>query len=138
MRRWQLALGFLGSVLMVAGTVLPWMTFYAGLDTKSGLSGLYGRLLLAAGVALLGLVVVSARRPGALVRGLIAALALTSATTAAVLLSRALDLTETPAMLMLVPKVGPGLAFVLAGATLALVAAIPRRTVAVETVRADS
>lgn len=39
----------LGGALVCVGTMLPWMTFFAGLQSLSGLVGLYGRMLFASG-----------------------------------------------------------------------------------------
>lgn len=38
-----------GGALVCAGTLLPWMSFFAGLQSLSGLAGLYGRILFASG-----------------------------------------------------------------------------------------
>lgn len=40
---------FAGGTLICAGTALPWMFFFAGLQSLSGLVGLYGRVLFASG-----------------------------------------------------------------------------------------
>jgi len=40
---------FLGGALVCVGTMLPWMSFFAGLQSLSGLVGLYGRILFASG-----------------------------------------------------------------------------------------
>lgn len=39
-----------GGTLVSVGAVLPWMSFFAGLQSFSGLIGLYGRILFASGV----------------------------------------------------------------------------------------
>ena len=39
-----------GSALVMAGAVLPWLSVYAGLKSYAGVTGLYGRLLLAGGM----------------------------------------------------------------------------------------
>lgn len=44
-----------GGVLAAAGALLPWFTFFANLQSMRGISGLYGWLVLAAGVASAGL-----------------------------------------------------------------------------------
>ncbi len=42
-----------GGALIVAGTLLPWFTLFAGLHRFPGTTGLYGRLLLAGGLVVL-------------------------------------------------------------------------------------
>ena len=51
-RRKQLigALALVGGALIIAGTLLPWFSLFAGLQPYSGVVGLNGRLLLAGGV----------------------------------------------------------------------------------------
>lgn len=52
-----------GGALTCAGAMLPWLTFFAGLQSYSGLVGLYGRLVLGAGVlATIGGVAMITRR----------------------------------------------------------------------------
>lgn len=49
-RDWPHALvAIAGGTLVVVGSVLPWMSLFAGLQAYSGVSGLYGRLALAGG-----------------------------------------------------------------------------------------
>lgn len=52
-----------GGALVVAGALLPWLTFFAGLQSYGGMVGLYGRLLLAGGIVavLLGAALVARR-----------------------------------------------------------------------------
>ena len=38
-----------GGALVCVGTTLPWLSFFAGLQSLSGLVGLYGRMLFASG-----------------------------------------------------------------------------------------
>jgi hypothetical protein len=40
-----------GSILVAAGALMPWLSLYAGLKVYTGTAGLYGRLLLAGGIA---------------------------------------------------------------------------------------
>ena len=49
-RRRNILAVLVGGVLICVGTMLPWMSFFAGLQTLWGLAGLYGRLLFASGV----------------------------------------------------------------------------------------
>ena len=55
-RRRKILAVLVGGALICLGTMLPWMSFFAGLQTLSGFAGLYGRLLFASGAlaALLG------------------------------------------------------------------------------------
>ena len=39
----------IGGTLVCVGSALPWMSFFAGLQSLSGLIGLYGRILFASG-----------------------------------------------------------------------------------------
>src|SRR5439155_9402342 len=40
-----------GGVLLVVGSFLPWLRLFAGIDSYSGESGTYGRVLVAGGIA---------------------------------------------------------------------------------------
>jgi hypothetical protein len=59
------ALAVVGGALLVTGTLLPWLSFFVGLQTYRGITGLYGQILLAGGAAsvLGGLVYVRLPRP---------------------------------------------------------------------------
>lgn len=53
--RGAIASALSGGALVCTGTVLPWLSLFAGLQTYSGLVGLYGRVLFAGGaLAVLG------------------------------------------------------------------------------------
>ena len=131
--RRRLAIGAVtGGALLGAGAALPWLTFFAGLHRLSGLTGLHGRSLLAAGAlcALAGLVL--GVRDSRAARGLLLALG-----AAALLLTLWViaGLRETLQALareqpMLVAQPGYGVALCVAGALLVTVAAWPRRQVA--------
>lgn len=56
---------FVGGLLVCVGTTLPWMSFFAGLHSLSGLVGLYGRILFASGalVVLFGTTMLLRRSP---------------------------------------------------------------------------
>lgn len=109
-------LPLLGGSAMIVGVLLPWMTFYAGLQRLNGLTGMYGRWLLAAGVVVVGLAAWSTWRRVQWPSIALVLVGLTCTVSAAVLLLRAQQMTETEAMLMLVPRLGPGLPLVLVGA----------------------
>ena len=48
-RRLVGVLGMIGGALIVAGSLMPWLSLYAGLDPISGVEGLNGRVLIGAG-----------------------------------------------------------------------------------------
>lgn len=114
-----------GSSAIVVGALLPWMTFFAGLQRISGVSGAYGKALLAVGivsavVALLARVRTSQRvwLRASIVLGASASVA------AVVLLVRAMQLTSSEMMRMMVPRVGPGLWVVAIGGGVAALTAL--------------
>ena len=45
----------LGGMTIIAGTLMPWMTLFAGLHTYRGIIGLYGRLIAGGGVVTVAL-----------------------------------------------------------------------------------
>jgi hypothetical protein len=45
----------LGGMTIIAGTLMPWMTLLAGLQSFRGIIGLYGKLIAAGGVVAVGL-----------------------------------------------------------------------------------
>jgi hypothetical protein len=57
------ALPLLGGGAIMAGVLLPWMTFYAGLQRLNGLQGVHGWWLLSAGVAAVVLTALQWRAP---------------------------------------------------------------------------
>lgn len=54
-RRTTAAIVIAGGMTIVAGTVMPWMTLFAGLHTYRGVIGLYGRLIALGGVVIVAL-----------------------------------------------------------------------------------
>ncbi|MFN2602581.1 MAG: hypothetical protein ABR582_07495 [Gemmatimonadaceae bacterium] len=58
----------LGGMTIVAGTLMPWMTLFAGLHTYRGIIGLYGRLIAGGGVVTVALGVLLGARDNRLVR----------------------------------------------------------------------
>ncbi|HYW30242.1 MAG TPA: hypothetical protein VE869_01965 [Gemmatimonas sp.] len=120
-----------GGVAIASGAMLPWMTFYAGLQRVNGTSGLYGRLLLAGGLLLVLVGALRVWRDGAALRRTSLAVGVVAAVGAILLLARAYGMAGSPASLMLVPRVGPGLFVIVFGGVLATVAMLrlPQRTV---------
>ncbi len=118
----------LGGLLVTGGAFLPWLSFYAGLYPLRGVIGVWGRLLAVAGVlcALIG-----ARawwrggRAGRLTQQAIAigsgAMVLFALWLLAQLALTMRALQKNP---MIVPRLGPGLFVVLAGAVVALAPAL--------------
>ncbi len=122
----------LGGALLALGAWLPWLTLFAGLQAYSGLTGLYGRLLLAGGAVVTALGVLAWRRRrearGASVLrvgALLAAPLLGLAAWALVGLVSTLE--AQAAQPMLVMRMGPGLFVALTGALLAVGAPLLRR-----------
>ena len=108
-----------GATLVCAGTALPWMSFFAGLQSISGLVGLYGRTLFGSGVlaALLGAAML--RRSHRWLQPTIAALG--AAQTLFIiwlLLGLRATIRELGVHAMLLARPGPGLFVALAGAVL--------------------
>lgn len=104
-----------GSSAVVVGALLPWMTFFAGLQSVRGVSGAYGRALLVLGVISWCIAAVRLVRRHEHQRWVLTACGGIAALSAAVLLARAYGMSTAPAMRMMVPGVGPGLWIILAG-----------------------
>ena len=51
-RWWAASAAVLGGGMIAAGTLLPWLSFFAGLHPVRGVAGLNGRFLLAAGLGI--------------------------------------------------------------------------------------
>jgi hypothetical protein len=124
-RDWPHALmAITGGSLVVVGSLLPWMSLFAGLHTYSGLAGYYGRLILAGGaLSVLGGIAILTR-PHAWLRlgigGLGVALALLAGWIFLGLRSTIRELGHHP---LLLARAGPGVFVVIAGA-LALAAVL--------------
>ena len=58
----------LGGMTIVAGTLMPWLTLFAGLHTYRGIIGLYGRLIAGGGVVAVALGVLLSARDNRLLR----------------------------------------------------------------------
>jgi hypothetical protein len=118
----------IGGVAMVTGALLPWMTFYAGLQPIAGTRGGYGKAVLLAGVAVCIVGAVRSREDARWTRVLLAVIGSSVVAGGALLLWRAWQLVSSQGALMLVPRLGPGLFVVIAGGLLILVSqALARR-----------
>jgi len=126
-----------GGILVAAGSLLPWMSLFAGLRGFPGILGLYGRLTFAGGVflALGGLAMIV--RTERFIRPLVASIGVAIALFAGWILfglrATTQRLEEQP---MLVARPGPGLFVVLAGAL--MVAALAFQTYRVGKTEASS
>jgi VIT1/CCC1 family predicted Fe2+/Mn2+ transporter len=124
--RRAVAAAVLGGALTCVGAMLPWLTLFAGLQSYSGLVGLYGRLVLAAGVlATVGGVVMTTRSDRWLRRtlgGLGIALTLFVVWLLVGLRSTTGDLRHHA---MLLARPGPGLFVALVGAILIASCGLP-------------
>ncbi len=117
------AVAVLGGALIELGVFLPWLSLYAGLQPLRGVIGLYGRMLAVGGAVCLAIAVWSWLRP---TRGLGRAMSLLGAVLAGFAAWLVVQLMATYRTLepMLVPRLGPGLFVVLAGALLVTAGAI--------------
>ena len=117
-----------GGSLVVAGAMLPWLSFFAGLQSYSGMVGLYGRLLFAGGVlaVVAGVVILigSIRwlRPGVGALGLLLALF-----TSWLLLGLRTTTRELSGHPLIVARPGPGLFVALVGALAVAGLLVPAR-----------
>ncbi|HEV8446714.1 MAG TPA: hypothetical protein VGQ44_07835 [Gemmatimonadaceae bacterium] len=116
-----------GGMLVSLGSLLPWMSLFAGLQRFPGIHGLYGRLVFAGGVlAALGGLAMLARNEW-FIRPLVACIGVSLSLFAAWIL---LGLRETTRRLedhpMIVARPGPGLFVVLAGGLTIAALAFPR------------
>lgn len=118
--RYAAPVAMLGGALLVAGALLPWMTFYAGLQPIAGTRGGYGKAMLLAGIVAGIVGVVRARNDARWTRVLLAVIGSGAVAGGALLLWRAWSLAHSQGALMLVPRVGPGLLVVMAGGALVL------------------
>lgn len=117
-----------GGLLAIVGAVLPWLTLNAGLQRYSGTIGPYGWLIVAAGATAIGIGVLNVlRRPLWLsLANVLLGVALLCFT--AWLMLGLQQLLHRPDMVMSVPRAGPGLYVVLAGAiAIALSSAVQYR-----------
>lgn len=122
------AVGTTGGALIIAGTLLPWFSLYAGLHPLRGTAGLNGRLLLAGGAVavLLGLAlfVRGDRRLRRVLGGLGVGLAIFAAWILLGLPATYRTMQDNP---MLVARIGPGVFVAMLGALVVAAAALTRR-----------
>ena len=108
-----------GGALVCAGTMLPWLSFFAGLQSLSGLVGLYGRILFASGaLAVLSGTAMLQRRRNWLLLATAALGVVQMLFIAWLLVGLHSTLTELGMHAMLLARPGPGLFIALAGAVL--------------------
>jgi hypothetical protein len=126
-------LAIVGGAAVVLGSYLPWMSYFAGLVPLRGVTGLYGRLLLGAGIVGLlfgcGLAWKRAPRVRTYSRRGAALLGLAVAAASAWLLLGVWELTRVSRTnAMLAPRPSAGLLVVLlGGCLLSLAAWVPER-----------
>lgn len=122
--RGSVSSALLGGALVSAGAALPWMSFFAGLQSFSGLVGLYGRILFASGaLAVLFGVTMLLRREGWLRRTTAVLGAMQVLFIAWLLVGLRSTLEHLGMHAMLLARPGPGLFVALAGALLVYVSA---------------
>lgn len=117
-QRWLSGAFVAGGALAAAGALLPWFTLYAGLYQYTGTVGLYGRLILAAGLLAIATGLVTLRMQNALPAraGLVFGLMLLAFS--AWLYVGLVEIVHRPESVMIVARAGPGLILVLSGAAL--------------------
>ena len=127
--RGNIATVLLGGALVCIGTTLPWMSFFAGVQSLSGLVGLYGRILFVSGafVVLMGTAMLQRRAAWLLFgTGLLGVLQMLFVGWLLIGLRATLGDLDMHAMLLARP--GPGLFVAFAGALLVSAAMIPPAT----------
>jgi len=120
-------LGIAGGALIVAGTLMPWFSLFAGLHPYPGTTGLFGRLLLAGGAvaSVAGAALLWSGAP--LVRRLVGALGVAMLGFAGWLAVGLFDtIRGVQANPMMVARIEPGLFVVLAGAAVVAAALLVR------------
>jgi hypothetical protein len=125
-QRWLSGAFAASGALAIAGALLPWLTLYAGLYRYSGVTGLYGRLILAIGAVA---VIAGAFAPRVQSRWLRlggVALGITLLGFAAWLYTGMQEVINRPEAVMAVAQPGPGLTVVLAAGALMSATAVLR------------
>jgi len=119
------AIVIVGGVTIIVGTLLPWMTLFAGLHELPGVSGLYGRLIAGAGTLAIGLGVYLLSRDSRLVKFVSAGVGITILIFATILLRNVMAIAGNHrADPMMLARSGSGLYVCLAGAALLCVAVL--------------
>lgn len=114
-----------GGALVCVGTMLPWMSFFAGLQSLSGLVGLYGRILFASGaLAVLSGTAMLHRRADWLFSSTAVLGGVQTVFVVWLLLGLRATLHQLGMHAMLIARPGPGLFVAMAGALLVAAAAI--------------
>lgn len=131
-RRLVAGLGAAGGALTIIGSVLPWISLYAGLQSIAGTDGLNGRILAGLGVAAALVAVVHAVRGGQATRWLLGIAGFAVLALGGWL---GIQLLQTEAVLaadpLLVSRLEPGLAVSLVGGSLLLATLfVPARSLA--------
>lgn len=108
-----------GGALVCLGAALPWLTFFAGLQSYSGLVGLYGRIVFAGGILAITSAVATRLTSPATLRPMVGALGVALAIFVCWLLAGLRSTTQALGMhAMLIARPGPGLFVALAGSLL--------------------
>ncbi|HEV2084085.1 MAG TPA: hypothetical protein VGR09_03310 [Gemmatimonadales bacterium] len=117
-----MVVSLVGGVLVMAGALLPWLTLFAGLQRYSGMVGWYGRGIFASGTLAVAGALWRRGRPPWWLRRMIAGLGAVLVVFSGWLLLGLHQIIQHGASPMLVPRAGPGLFVVLAGAGLLSIA----------------
>lgn len=110
------AMAGLGGALAVIGSALPWLSFYAGLQQVRGSDGQHGLIIIALGLATVGIAALHLARGGAMTRWLLAGAGFATVAVAGYvgigLLEAFATLSADP---LLIARLEPGLGVVLLG-----------------------
>ncbi|MFL5577060.1 MAG: hypothetical protein ACJ79S_13940 [Gemmatimonadaceae bacterium] len=116
----------IGGALTGIGAVLPWLSLFAGLQSYSGMTGLYGRLLFAGGVVAIVGGLAALVRPSRWLRAAIGALGILLVLFASWLVLGLRSATRAlAAHPLLIARPGPGLVVALAGALVVAATLLP-------------
>ena len=115
----------LGAVLVAIGVVVPWLTFFAGLQGLNALGTLNGTLLLLGAAGAAGLACAVAVRGGRRTRIALTAAGIGLTAFAAYLVVQTITIyREASADPLLLAALGPGVGLVAAGAVVILLASL--------------
>jgi hypothetical protein len=118
-----------GGILVLVGSVLPWLTLYAGFHRYVGMIGLYGRLTFAAGTLAFILGLVTLWKKTTRLTWAIAAFGAVLLAFALWLIAGLQEILHRPESVMLVPHPGTGLFLIVTGALLIMLAPIAESAV---------